>query len=321
MGYLSYKTKQFFFVVIKFGIVGLAFHFIYQKLIIDPKLELQTFVQFIYKKDLFTFDKLGLLLILTVLNWVFEIVKWQTLVKSFTQITFSHAAEQSLGSLTASIFTPNRIGEYGAKAIYFNPAHRKSIVALNFLGNMMQMSMTVLFGVLGLFLFQTRYNTQLLHINLIWGLVIGLIITMVLIGFKNGNTYKIKWFSLKKLQQFYQRVPKQIYVLGSLYALMRYLIFSFQFYVVLNLFTTQLSYLDSMVIITIMYLLASIIPTLFIFDVVIKSSIALYLFSFAGIDALPVLSVVTLMWLLNFGLPAIIGSYLVLKFELPKYAH
>jgi len=57
---------------------------------------------------------------------VFEILKWQNLVSfyqkivSFYQkITFKSALIQSLSSLTASLITPNRIGEYGVKALYF----------------------------------------------------------------------------------------------------------------------------------------------------------------------------------------------------------
>ena len=64
-----------------------------------------------------------------------------------------------------------------------------------------------------------------------------------------------------------------------------------------------------------MYLLASIIPSIFIFDVVIKGGIAVYLFSIIGIDELVTLSVVTLMWILNFVLPSILGSYYVLRFK------
>ena len=73
-----------------------------------------------------------------------------------------------------------------------------------------------------------------------------------------------------------------------------------------------------MMIISSMYLLSSIIPSIFIFDVVIKGSVALYLFSFVGINELVILSTITLMWLLNFVLPSLVGSYYVLNYKLPK---
>jgi len=64
-----------------------------------------------------------------------------------------------------------------------------------------------------------------------------------------------------------------------------------------------------------MYLLVSIIPSIFIFDVIIKGSVAVYLFSFVGANELTILVIVTIMWLLNFVMPSIFGSYHVLNFS------
>lgn len=73
-----------------------------------------------------------------------------------------------------------------------------------------------------------------------------------------------------------------------------------------------------MIVITTMYLLSSIIPTIFVFDVVIKGSIALYLFSFIAVNELTILSIVTLMWILNFVLPNVFGGFYVLNFDYYK---
>ncbi|WP_248912347.1 hypothetical protein [Gelidibacter algens] len=67
-----------------------------------------------------------------------------------------------------------------------------------------------------------------------------------------------------------------------------------------------------------MYLLSSIIPSIFIFDVIIKGGVAVYIFGLLGVPEPLILSVVTFMWILNFVLPSVIGSYHVLQFKLPK---
>ena len=67
-----------------------------------------------------------------------------------------------------------------------------------------------------------------------------------------------------------------------------------------------------------MYLLASVIPSIFIFDVLIKGSVAMYIFTIVGVNEFTILSIVLLMWILNFVLPSILGSYYVLTFTLPK---
>ena len=79
-----------------------------------------------------------------------------------------------------------------------------------------------------------------------------------------------------------------------------------------------MSYIKAMIIITSMYLLASVVPSISIFDVVIKGSVAVFLFSYAEVNELIVLSVSTIMWLLNFVLPSLFGSYFVLNFKLPQ---
>ena len=99
---------------------------------------------------------------------------------------------------------------------------------------------------------------------------------------------------------------------------MRYVIFSFQFYYLLKIFGVDISYFAAMIVITSMYFLASIIPSISIFDVVVKGSVAVFLFSFIEVNELIVLSTTTIMWLLNFALPSLFGSYYVINFKLPS---
>jgi len=102
------------------------------------------------------------------------------------------------------------------------------------------------------------------------------------------------------------------------FSLIRYLIFSFQFYFFLSVFGVAIDYLDAMVVITSMYFLASIIPSISIFDVVIKGSVAVFLFSFLKINELTILTIITSMWLLNFVIPSVFGGYYILNFRLPN---
>jgi len=55
---------------------------------------------------------------------------------------------------------------------------------------------------------------------------------------------------------------------------------------------------------------------LFLLDVVVKSGVAVWVFSFLGLDDLSIVTIVTLMWVLNFVIPSIFGSYFVFNFQL-----
>ena len=74
-----------------------------------------------------------------------------------------------------------------------------------------------------------------------------------------------------------------------------------------------------MLVISSMYLISSIIPTILILDVVVKGSVALFLFGIVGVNAHTILCIVTLMWILNFAIPSIIGSAYLLKYNYNIY--
>lgn len=314
---LPYKTKQFFFVLIKLSIVVGAFYFIYNKLTENKELSFSEFWAFLIKNDRFSVKMICLLLILSSFNWFFEIVKWQNLVSAIKRTTLKNSLEQTLGGLTASIITPNRIGEYGAKAMYFEKPLRKRILFLNLLGNLGQMAVTTIFGCVGLVFFIKIYDVSIDYYRVARLLVI--IITLLSLTFfgLQKKVLRIKGFSFTHIINFTKSIESKIHAKSIFLSLLRYLIFSYQFFFLLTIFHIDLNYLEAMILITSMYFLASIIPTISIFDVVVKGSIAVFVFGYANIDAVIVLSIVTIMWILNFAIPSLVGSYYVLKFKLP----
>jgi len=108
---ILHKYKRVLFFLIKLGIVFCAFYFIYQKLVSNQLLSFSNFQQqlsILFSKNSWA---LLLLLLFTDANWFLEIYKWKTLATVEQKITFYQAYKQSFASLTASIITPNRIGE------------------------------------------------------------------------------------------------------------------------------------------------------------------------------------------------------------------
>ena len=315
---VPYKTKQFFFVLIKLSIVVGAFYFIYSKLAENENLQFSEFILFLKKNNTFSLKNITILLILSLFNWFFEIIKWQYLVKTIKQISFRSALEQSLGGLTASLITPNRIGDYGAKAIYFSKQLRTKVVLLNLLGNMAQMTITTLFGVIGFIIFVNRYDIDINYYKVAKFVSLLLLISLfAVLGIKQKR-FKIKGFSFTQVIDFIKSLSFDTHFRNLLLSLVRYLIFSFQFYYLLTMFGVDVEYTKAMVVITSMYLLASIVPSISIFDVVVKGSIAVFLFGYVEVNELTILSIITLMWLLNYVVPSVFGSYFVLNFKLPQ---
>ena len=304
MNSINHKAKQFLLLIIKLLIVSIALFYIYQQLQGDKKINWNVISSYL------SLQSIGILLLFSTINWTLEIFKWKHLVSSFKEITFFEAMKQSLGSLTASIFTPNRIGEYGAKVLYFTKENSKQIVLLNFIGNSSQMLVTTFFGVIGILIIDLNFQVS----NwVIFGVLIGS--TLLLFLFKNVEIYG---FSIQKLIQKITSFPLVFHRKNLLLSVLRYLVFSTQFYFLLLIFDISIPFEIAFGIIFSMYLLASIIPSIHLMDVAIKGSVAVYLFGLIGVESWKIIAITSLMWIFNLVLPVIIGSYFVLRFKPQK---
>lgn len=252
------------------------------------------------------------ILFLSLLNWILEILKWKNLSGHIRPISFFEATKQSLAALTASLLTPNRIGEYGAKALFYPNADRKKVMALNFLGNFYQMLVTVIFGLSSLFYLRGQLFLFLKYVMLL--LLLPGFLLLLKSFYKETAVYR---FYLKFLT-FTREIPFQKHLSNSVISISRYLIFSHQFYFLMVLFGITLNYPLAMALIAAMYFLSSVIPGFVALDFLIKGSVALTLFGFFGVSENLILTVTTLMWLMNFALPALFGGYYVMRFTAPE---
>ncbi len=303
---ISYKAKQLGVFIIKLLIVIAAFFFIYQQLSKNNGINWEVFQILLRKNDSIT--GIIFILFLSVLNRFLEILKWQNLVSTIHKISLLEATKQVLASLTAGIFTPNGLGEYAGKALYYTKKETKSILFLNIICNGIQLLLTVFFGVIGLFLIGFIY----------WALIIIAIIILVYILLKLVKKIKIKGYSFQNFTHKLQEVPENIHRKNALLGVARYLVFSHQYYFLLIAFDVNLSYLTLMATITTVYFLASALPSFQFLDFAVKGSIAVYFFTLQDVNDWIVVFITTLMWFLNVVIPVFIGSIYVMQYK-PKW--
>ncbi len=306
---IPHKAKQFFILLIKLLVVGAAFYFIYQQLANNDKLDWAQFY-FLLKKHQ-SISGMSFILLLSFLNRFFEILKWQNLVSYIHKISFLEAAKQVLGALTAGIFTPNGLGEYAGKALFFEKSKVKTIVFLNLICNGIQMILTVVFGVFGLLYFNANYNIITSKTVL---MLFGICFLLLAILFFSKKI-NIKGYSIEKLIHKINGIPNTIHQKNILFGLCRYLVFSHQYYFLLLAFDVSLPYLIVMSAITTVYFLASSLPSFQFLDFAVKGSVAIYFFGLLGVNEWIVVFISTLMWFLNVVLPVLLGSYFVLNFK------
>ncbi len=303
---ISHKAKQFGVFTIKLLIVIAAFYFIYHQLATNDKLDWTKFTALVKQKQ----SVVGILFLLSfsVANRYLEILKWQNLVSFIKPISVGEATKQVLGALTAGIFTPNGLGEYAGKALFFEKIKTKKIIFLNLICNGIQMILTIVFGTIGLLLLGYTF----------WGLMIILLVFgFWLLGFLSKNI-KIKGYSIKKLLHKLNEIPGAIHQKNAILALCRYLVFSHQYYFLFLAFDVDLPYLTVLATIAAVYFLASSLPSFQFLDFAVKGSVAVFFFGKLGVNEWIVVFVSMLMWFLNVVLPVVIGSYFVMRFKLLK---
>ena len=300
---ISHKAKQLLVLLIKLLIVGGAFYFIYDQLAHNDQLNWMLFLEKFNKNK----SVLGIafLLLLSLMNRFLEILKWQNLVSFIKKISLFDATNQVLSALTAGLFTPNGVGEYAGKALFFEKNQTKNIIFLNLICNGVQVLVSLFFGIIGLF-YLGYFKWDLI--------LIATLIGLLTLGFTLKKV-DIKGYSIEKIVQKLNEIPRTIHQKNFYLAVCRYLVFSHQYYFLFLAFDVQLPYLTLMAAIASVYFLASSLPTFQFLDFAVKGSVALFFFGILGVNEWIVIFISTLFWFFNLVIPAVIGSYFVLVFK------
>lgn len=301
---ISPKAKQLLLFLIKILIVGGAFYFIYNQLANNDKLDWQKFIALFQKN--YSVSGIVFILLFSVLNRYFEILKWQNLAQVVKPISVSEATKQVLAALTLGVFTPVGVGEYAGKAFYFDKKDAKKIIFLNLICNGIQIVATGLFGILGMLLLGYWF----------WSFVIMIVTIAFLLFSYFSKNIKIKGYSIEDLLLKINEIPKKIHWKNLILGFCRYMVFSHQYYFLFVAFEIDLSYTILMATITTVYFLASVVPSFQFLDFALKGSLAIYFFGKLGVNEWIVVFISTLMWFLNVVLPVVIGSYYVMSFKI-----
>ncbi|MEC4112579.1 hypothetical protein [Myroides pelagicus] len=306
------KTKQYLVLLIKILVVSGAFYYIYNQLSKDDTLDLELLTSIISKPE----NSLSviLLLLLTFSNRFVEILKWRNLSSTIKPVTIAQSTKQVLSALTLGIFTPNGIGEYAGKALYFDKKDTPRVIFLNMVCNGIQVIYAIVFGLLGLSILNLFHPIVPNHYLYITYAVIAVVVTLLFFV----RNFAIKGYSIQTIIKLINEIPKKKHHLNIGLAFLRYASFTHQYVILYYLFGVELPYFELLCAVSAIYLLASSLPNFQFLEFAVKGSIAMFIFSTLGVSQWIVALVATLIWLLNIVLPVSIGSIFVLTFRLKK---
>jgi uncharacterized membrane protein YbhN (UPF0104 family) len=248
--------------------------------------------------------------LLMLVNWLSEAKKWQYLVqKIIPDYTFRLSLQTILCGITLGLFTPNRVGEYGARLFYVENEHKADLLILAFIDRFAQLWVTVLFGVVFLFTYTTSFLQEYTNIVLILSIVL-LVFHISLVIFRNKI---ISFIISRRLFRKYFSVPLYLsskdmsIVLG--YASLRYSIFVVQ-YLIWGYYTDNFYDIEKGIVsINTMLFIKSVVPSAGLSELGIRESVLIYLYKNYGMSAVTAFHSALVIYMVNLLIPAVIGLF------------
>jgi uncharacterized membrane protein YbhN (UPF0104 family) len=260
-------------------------------------------------------------LLLMIVNWSLEAVKWKLLVKPVQEISFFKAFRAILSGVSFSVSTPNRIGEYLGRVLYMNEGNRLKTISLTIVGSTSQLLITIFMGAVGLLVMRSEIEKAQL-ISGLWYQVIlyGVIaVLLVLTVFYFRLSWLIKWVDKLPMMSRFTYLVKALEDLDATIllrllslSLLRFIVFIVQYYLLFCLFDVDLTWWQAFWAVSVSFLIMAVIPTFAIAELaqrgfVAKTIIGIYSQNIAGI-----IFATAGIWFINLVLPAIAGSLLIL---------
>lgn len=299
----------------------MAFFFIYQR-IEKNKDNLYNFLQLISGltslKVIFTLTSVILLMLV---NYLLESLKWWQLTRLLYPISIWRAMESVFCGLTWAVFTPNRIGEYGGRVMFLPIRKRVHGVFAMAVGGFGQNVITNVLGSSSLLWFLFTF----LRLNN-WLMLVITILLLTLIAGMIVCYFNIKWFvSLLNKIKFLKKYHRFFAIMGKyntkeltnimMFCLARFFTFSFQYYIIIHLLVPELQLYIIMLLLFVFLFIQSALPSLDILDIGVRAITATTLFSLVTTKTMAIVVAVSLIYIVNLIVPAIIGSIFVFKLK------
>jgi len=276
--------------------------------------------EFQLKQLLFLFSAFALISI----NFLCETKKWLTLTNLFYKLPFLKVYKAVLAGTTMAFFTPNRVGEYGGRVLFVPKKYIVETIAVTIIGGFAQQIITLLFGFVALFFLQDALlkkelfsETQFCLIALINML---LIVAFLLIYFNVKHVTKFlpktkrvkKYFKKLKILYLYSKVTLSKVLL---WAGLKYLIFSLQFYCLILAFGVPFE-IEFIWLVMLSFLLQTVIPSVSLFELGVRGNVVLFTFGAFTHLKIEILTASVALWVINLLIPAIIGAFIILRIKI-----
>jgi uncharacterized membrane protein YbhN (UPF0104 family) len=300
----NYKSIFFF---VKIVIALSALYFIYHKVFKSDQLPLiLSSINTAFNHNI-TF--LIIALVLMPINWLLEAAKWKLICEPLEKLSLSKSSAGVFAGVTVSIFTPNRVGEFAGKVLTLKDGNRLNGIAFSFLTGFAQMTITVFFAAISLCILIS--NNSALNQNLVFVSTAVLFLTAGLffvIFFVKLSPPQIIGSRLTTIVISFTNSREKIKPLLFL-SLIRYIVFSIQFYVLLLAFNVELSFSELILIIPLTFFISTLVPSFLLTEIITRTAVAGFLCStiIPNQNSEAASVAYLFLWIINIATAALIG--------------
>lgn len=266
-------------------------------------------------------------LLLLPFNWLAEVQKWRPLVNRSAPMSQWTALKAVLAGTSFALFTPNRIGEYGGRLLFVRPENHWEAFLANVAGSFGQYLVILTGGVAGGIWFagiqfgwsgQVQFQATALGLFVVAvlyyfyfniGLIVPLARKLPLLS-RFANKLRIvpilKGYSRKDLSAIW------------LWSLLRYVIYSTQYFLLLQFFGIKTGIFAGYAGIATIFLLQTVVPLPAVAGLLVRGNLALFIWSHFSPNDIGILAATFVLWIINLILPALFGTFSLTNVNIAK---
>ncbi len=329
------KIRKTINYLIRAGIIILTYSFIYHQVIVNHKLrEFSDILRKALDQDNAWYFA-AMLLVMMLLNWSLESLKWKVLIDKIERISFFRSLKAVFAGVSVSMFTPNRTGEYLGRVFILKSGNPVEGIFATLIGSFSQIIVTFSVGLMSLLSFVDHYLREPYRIgeyffNSLIFIVPCLVFVIILAYFKIGILSDLlnrfipgKWERVKQFTSIFSKYTSKELSGVLLLSLARFAIFSTQFYLLLRIFGAGIPVAEAYILIPVIYLIMALVPSVALAELGIRGSVSLFVIGLfydkIGIPGseteMIILAASSVLWLINLAVPAVLGTFFVFSLK------
>jgi len=266
-------------------------------------------------------------LLLAPVNLALETVKWRQLTHDFSRLNFWQTFKAVLAGTTIAIITPNRVGEYGGRVLFVEKGQGWKAVIATMVGSLAQLLALLSAGLVGGVFFAVKFlepEPYLVPVSVSLGTAF-----LALLFFAYFNIDVV--VPLAKRIPHIHRFKKQLRHITVLrhyhrrelgralgFAFLRYLVYSSQYYLLLQFYGVPAPWLLGMAGIATIFLVQASVPLPPAMGLLARSEIALFVWGFFTKDHVDILAATFSLFVINIAVPALLGLVFIIQLNILK---